>query len=82
MLYYEILGVKHDASLDEIKKAYRKCTQMYHTEKGSFYADNRLEQYRKQHSDLFPLLYEAYSVLSDPKQRALYDVKILTLLIL
>jgi molecular chaperone DnaJ len=61
--YYEILGVPRDADTREIKKAYRKLAHKYHPDvckdKGA--------------DDKFKLINEAYSVLSDEKQRRLYD---------
>ena len=62
--YYEILGVSRDASLDEIKKAYRKLAMEYHPDrnKGSKRAENK-----------FKKINEAYDTLSDEKKRAEYD---------
>jgi DnaJ-class molecular chaperone len=59
--YYSILGVKKDASQDEIKKAFRKLSKKYHPDKNP----KGEEQFKK--------INEAYSVLSDPKKRQLYD---------
>ncbi|RMF57743.1 MAG: J domain-containing protein [Calditrichaeota bacterium] len=63
--YYKILGVSETASQEEIKKAYRKLAKEYHpdTRKG----DKRAEEKFKEIS-------EAYSVLSDEKKRAEYDM--------
>lgn len=61
--YYEILGVKKDASNDEIKKAYRKLAQKYHPDKGG----------GKEEEAKFKEINEAYQVLSDPQKRSNYD---------
>lgn len=59
--YYEILGVKKDASKDEIKKAFRKLAIKYHPDKG----DGDEAKFKE--------INEAYEVLSDDKKRAAYD---------
>ena len=63
--YYEILGVKKDATEAEIKKAYRKLALKWHPDKNQ---DNREEAEEK-----FKKINEAYSVLSDKNKRNQYD---------
>lgn len=62
--YYEVLGVKRDASEDEIKKAYRKLARKFHPD---------LNPGDKAAEDQFKQLQEAYEALSDPENRKLYD---------
>lgn len=64
--YYEILGIKKNASLDEIKKAYRELALRYHPDRVP--ADQK-----KQAEEKFKEISEAYAVLSDSSKRALYD---------
>lgn len=62
--YYEILGVKRDASADEIKRAYRKLAKQYHPDRNP---DDKQAETR------FKEVQTAYSVLSDPQKRKAYD---------
>jgi len=62
--YYKILRVDKKASLEEIKKAYRKLALKYHPDKNP---DN------KEAEDKFKKINEAYAVLSDPEKRQQYD---------
>ncbi|MEK7227679.1 MAG: DnaJ C-terminal domain-containing protein [Patescibacteria group bacterium] len=59
--YYKILGVKKDASEEEIKKAFRKLAHAYHPDKSG--GDEAK----------FKEANEAYAVLGDLKKRAQYD---------
>jgi curved DNA-binding protein len=62
--YYTVLGVKRDASDDEIKKAYRKLARKFHPD---------LNPGDKTAEDQFKQLQAAYDVLSNPEDRKLYD---------
>jgi len=61
--YYEVLGLTKDASDDEIKKAYRKLAKKYHPDVSK----------EKDAEAKFKEVQEAYSILSDPQQKASYD---------
>ncbi len=62
--YYEILGVKKDASEEEIKAAYKKLVKMYHPD---LHPNDPLA------AEKFKEINEANEVLSDKQKRAAYD---------
>src|SRR5438067_11564105 len=62
--YYETLGVKRSASVDDIRKAFRKLARKYHPDVNP--GDKAAEE-------KFKALSEANDVLSDPKKRKIYD---------
>src|SRR6266852_8573265 len=63
--FYEVLGVARTASVDEIKSAYRKAALKWHPDRNP---QNKHEAEVK-----FRESTEAYSALSDPQKRQVYD---------
>uniref|UniRef100_A0A6C0BVY4 J domain-containing protein n=1 Tax=viral metagenome TaxID=1070528 RepID=A0A6C0BVY4_9ZZZZ len=66
MNYYQILDVDFESSTKEIKKHYYKLAKKYHPDK-----TKNIDLEEK-----FKLLSEAYTTLSNPKKRFIYDIKI------
>ena len=62
--YYNILGVDKNASIDEIKKAYRKIAKKYHPD---------VNPNNKEAEEKFKDAAEAYEILSDEVKRENYD---------
>jgi molecular chaperone DnaJ len=63
--YYEVLSVTRAAQIEEIKASYRKAALKYHPD--------RNPENKEEADVLFRECTEAYSVLSDPQKRQIYD---------
>jgi DnaJ-class molecular chaperone len=61
---YSVLGVKKDASQDDIQKAYRRLAKKLHPD---------LNPGNKQAEEQFKAVSAAYDLLSDPEKRARFD---------
>jgi DnaJ-class molecular chaperone len=61
---YDVLGVKRDASADEIRTAYRKLAKRFHPD---------LNPGKPEAEARFKAISAAYDLLSDPEKRARYD---------
>ncbi|MDR0345009.1 MAG: DnaJ domain-containing protein, partial [Nocardiopsaceae bacterium] len=62
--YYSVLGVRRDASQDDIKKAYRRLARELHPDVNP----------DPQTQDRFKEITQAYEVLSDAEKRQMYDL--------
>ncbi len=62
--YYSLLRVPKSASIEEIRRSYKKLAMMYHPDKNPG---------NKHAEDEFKLINEAYQVLSDPDKKRNYD---------
>lgn len=63
--YYEVLGVGHDVSEQELKSAYRRLAMQFHPDRNPDSKDEAEERFKE--------ITEAYSVLADPQKRAAYN---------
>jgi len=63
--YYEVLGVGKDASLDDIRRAFKKLALKHHPD--------RNPDSRKEAEEQFREVAEAYEVLGDAEKRRKYD---------
>jgi len=63
--YYEVLGIRKDASQDDIKKAYRKLARENHPDVSKDTKEVAEEKFKE--------ISEAYEVLSDENKRKIYD---------
>ena len=63
---YEILGLQSNASLDEIKKSYRKLSMKYHPDKN---------QGNEEATKKFQDISNAYTILSDAESKSKYDME-------
>src|SRR3990170_5126606 len=61
--YYQILGVRRDASPDDLRRAYRRLAKEFHPDVNK---DGGAEERFKE-------INEAYAVLSDDERRSAYD---------
>lgn len=61
--FYKILGVRHDATMAEIKRAYRNKAKLLHPDVS--HDENSVEEFKK--------VVRAFEILSDIKQRSLFD---------
>ncbi|RWR94233.1 dnaJ subfamily B member 3 isoform X1 [Cinnamomum micranthum f. kanehirae] len=66
--YYSILGIRNNASVSEIRNAYRKLALKWHPDRWTRDPTVVGEAKRR-----FQQIQEAYSVLSDEGKRAMYD---------
>ena len=63
--YYDILGIKPDATSEQIKTIYKRLAKIYHPDKGKHLGVNGDKKFR--------VIKEAYETLIDPEKRKKYN---------
>ncbi|MCP9849165.1 J domain-containing protein [Cyanobium sp. Morenito 9A2] len=66
--HYELLQLPPSATVEELRRAFRRLSKLYHPDTTSLPAAEAQEHFR--------LLQEAYGTLSDPLRRQAYDVRL------
>jgi len=64
--HYEILNISKSESINVIRKRYYQYAKLYHPDKNK----------NKESTEKFKLISESYSILSNPRKRYLYDLKL------
>ena len=67
--FYTLLGVEKTATPSQLKKAFHKGALKFHPDKHR----SDTEEGKERAETIFKEMAEAYAVLSDPEQRAVYD---------
>lgn len=67
--YYGVLGIDEYATLDEVKKVYRKLSLSFHPDKMT----NKTQEEKDEAAVIFIEVKNAYKLLSDPPTRRQYD---------
>jgi curved DNA-binding protein CbpA len=88
--HYSILGIQSKATESEIRSAFKKLARKYHPDKRMYELEklSNPQTYDSQSDalagtgastfdEMFSLLANAYSVLSDPVKRAAYDIELM-----
>jgi hypothetical protein len=64
--YYELLELPSTATIDQVRRAYRLKSKLYHPDTTVLTSEVAIQKFRE--------LKEAYGVLNSPDRRALYDL--------
>jgi DnaJ-class molecular chaperone len=72
--YYKTLEISKDASVEEIRKNYKRLSMLHHPDKHS----SSDEKTKKAAEEKFKEVSEAYQILSEPEKRNQYDHGTLT----
>lgn len=68
--YYQILGVTREVAPDGVRAAYYKLAANLHPD---VHGDEVAPEYKQKLTSVFSRVVEAYRVLSNPAERAVYD---------
>ncbi|KAH6814859.1 hypothetical protein C2S51_023877 [Perilla frutescens var. frutescens] len=74
--HYEIIGIKEDASHDEIRKAYRSAILNHHPDKHQTTSESSKPE--AEFGSRFLEVRRAWEILADPRSRVLYDNELRT----
>lgn len=73
--HYELLGLKRDATVEQVKNAYKEIARVYHPD-SNFYSEIIADSVNNESVDIFKQITAAYTVLSNASLRAEYDASL------